>query len=145
MSFARARRIRFSDCDPAGIVFYPQYFVFFNDLLEEWIDQSIADGFSGYIVGHRFGMPTVHLDVDFRTVSRMGEEVILSLAAIKVGKRSFELAMSCTGSDGQVRMSFRQTLVTTSLDTHKAIPIPAELRTALSQHLAAAAQPGAVA
>ncbi len=30
--FSRERLIRFSDCDPAGIVFYPQYFVMFNGL-----------------------------------------------------------------------------------------------------------------
>jgi 4-hydroxybenzoyl-CoA thioesterase len=35
-SFARERIIRFSDCDPAGIVFYPQYFVMFNGLVEDW-------------------------------------------------------------------------------------------------------------
>lgn len=34
MKFSRPHRIRFSECDPAGIVFYPQYFVLFNDLLE---------------------------------------------------------------------------------------------------------------
>lgn len=28
--FQLRRMIRFSDCDPAGIVFYPQYFVMMN-------------------------------------------------------------------------------------------------------------------
>ena len=37
----RERRIRFSDCDPAGIVFYPQYFVMFNGLVEE-VDEERA-------------------------------------------------------------------------------------------------------
>ena len=27
--------IRFHHCDPAGIVFYPQYFVLFNELVED--------------------------------------------------------------------------------------------------------------
>jgi 4-hydroxybenzoyl-CoA thioesterase len=27
--------IRFHHCDPAGIVFYPQYFVLFNELVAE--------------------------------------------------------------------------------------------------------------
>ncbi len=39
--FSRPHRIRFSECDPAGIVFYPQYFVLFNDLLEAWVDQLL--------------------------------------------------------------------------------------------------------
>ena len=56
--FSRSHRIRFSECDPAGIVFYPQYFVMFNDLLEAWVDQLLPEvGFAGYIGTLRQGLP----------------------------------------------------------------------------------------
>jgi 4-hydroxybenzoyl-CoA thioesterase len=125
-------RIRFSECDPAGIVFYPQYFVMFNDLLEAWIDSLIPEGFAGYIGKQRFGLPTVRLEADFRAISRMGDEVELSLAVERLGGKSITLALACTGSDGQLRMSVTQVVVTTSLDTHQAIDIPASLRQALT-------------
>ncbi len=35
MTFERPVRIRFSHCDPAGIVFFPQYLVMTNDVLVE--------------------------------------------------------------------------------------------------------------
>ena len=131
--FCRTRRIRFSDCDPAGIVFYPQYFVLFNDLLEEWFDSTSPGGFADYIVQCRFGVPTIRLEAEFKAISRMGDDVILTLTVIRVGQRSFELALECTGAaDGELRMSARQTLVTTSLDTHQSIPIPPQLREALA-------------
>jgi 4-hydroxybenzoyl-CoA thioesterase len=140
MAFSRARRIRFSDCDPAGIVFYPQYFVLFNDLLEEWFDSIWEGGFVAYIVRCRFGTPTVRLDAEFKSISRMGDDVILTLDAIRIGQRSFELALDCKGAaDGCVRVSTRQTLVTTSLDTHQSMPIPPQLREALVQLAPAAA------
>jgi len=133
MVFSRTRRIRFSDCDPAGIVFYPQYFVLFNDLLEEWFDSTSPGGFADYIVQCRFGVPTIRLEAEFKAISRMGDDVILTLTVIRVGQRSFELALECTGAaDGELRMSARQTLVTTSLDTHQSIPIPPQLREALA-------------
>ena len=132
-AFSRARRIRFSDCDPAGIVFYPQYFVLFNDLLEEWFDSTSVGGFADYIVRCRCGVPTVKLDAEFKAISRMGDDVILTLNAIRVGQRSFQLALTCIGAaDGLLRMSARQTLVTTSLDTHHAVEIPSQLREALA-------------
>jgi 4-hydroxybenzoyl-CoA thioesterase len=132
-AFSRTRRIRFSDCDPAGIVFYPQYFVLFNDLLEEWFDGASAGGFADYIVRSRCGLPTVKLEAEFKAISRMGDDVILTLHAIRVGQRSFQLALACTGAaDGVLRMSARQTLVTTSLDTHHAVEIPSQLREALA-------------
>ena len=134
MAFSRARRIRFSDCDPAGIVFYPQYFVLFNDLLEEWIDSFWAQGFAGYIVNDRFGLPTVRIEANFTAVSRMGDDVILTLDVIRVGRRSIDVSLQCKSAvDGQPRMSARQTLVTTSLDTHWSVQIPAQLREALTR------------
>jgi 4-hydroxybenzoyl-CoA thioesterase len=126
-TFSRSRRIRFSDCDPAGIIFYPQYFVLFNDLVEEWIDSLLPEGFAGYILRSRFGMPIVHLEADFMQISRMGDEVVLSLTVTRVGTRSIDLLLQCTGADGVARVTARQRLVTTSLETHRSIPIPPEL------------------
>lgn len=106
MSFVRNRRVRFSDCDPAGIVFYPQYFVIFNDLLEEWVDSILEEGFAGYITSARCGMPTVRLEAEFKAISRMGEDVRLCLDLVRIGARSFDLAHTCAGSAGDLRMYF---------------------------------------
>jgi len=131
--FSRSHRIRFSECDPAGIVFYPQYFVMFNDLLEAWVDQLLPEvGFAGYIGTLRQGMPTVRLEADFRAISRMGDPVTLSLDLERLGEKSLTLALACTGAEGDLRMQVRQVLVTTSLVTHQAIPVPEALRRALT-------------
>ena len=129
--FEIAHRIRFSECDPAGIVFYPQYFVLFNDLLEAWLDALTPGGFADYIGRQRCGFPSVRLEADFKAVSRMGDDVTLSLEPLRLGHRSLTLALACTGADGTLRAAVRQTVVTTSLQTHAAIPVPTELRRAL--------------
>ena len=131
-SFDRPHRIHFSECDPAGIVFYPQYFVLFNDLLETWIDTLLPIGFAGFIGRRRIGLPTVHLEAEFKGVSRMGDDVILSLQVLRVGGKSLTLGLCCTGVDGSPRMNVTQTIVTTSLETHLSIPIPDDLRLALN-------------
>lgn len=131
--FSRSHRIRFSECDPAGIVFYPQYFVMFNDLLEAWVDQLLPQvGFAGYIGTLRQGLPTVRLEADFRAISRMGDAVTLSLDLERLGDKSLTLALACTGAEGDLRMQVRQVLVTTSLVTHQAIAVPDLLRRALT-------------
>ncbi|CAM2193605.1 thioesterase family protein [Paraburkholderia sp. A1RI_3L] len=130
--FSKPHRIRFAECDPAGIVFYPQYFVMFNNLLEAWIDSLIPEGFAGYIGKHRFGLPTVRLEADFRAISRMGDDVELTLEVARLGGKSLTLALSCVGADGEVRMSVTQVVVSTSLETHRAIDIPDILRRALT-------------
>lgn len=126
-AFTHDYRIRFSDCDPAGIVFYPQYFVMFNGVLQQWVDAG-GIGFHALIMQRRIGMPTVHLACDFTAPSRMGDDVRLSLQAERIGRRSLTLALSCHGADGACCLSVRQVIVTTSLDTHQAIELPGDLR-----------------
>ena len=33
--------VRFADCDPAGIVFYPRYMEMFNALVEDWFREGL--------------------------------------------------------------------------------------------------------
>ena len=133
MIFRRDRLIRFSDCDPAGIVFYPQYFVMFNGLVEDWVNDDLAIGYQRLVVERRIGLPTVRLEVDFTAVSHLGDRVELALGVERLGGRSLTLALRCTGRDGSVRMKARQVLVTTSLDSHRAVDIPSDLRAAIAR------------
>ena len=133
-AFSRERLIRFSDCDPAGIVFYPQYFVMLNGLVEDWFEEGLRVGYQRTVVRRRIGLPTVRLEVDFKAVSMMGDRVVLALAVERLGRRSLTLQLRCSGrDDAALRMTVRQVLVTTSLDTHAAIDIPDDLREAIAR------------
>jgi 4-hydroxybenzoyl-CoA thioesterase len=132
-AFRRERLIRFSDCDPAGVVFYPQYFVMFNALVEDWITEGLGIGYGALVMERRIGLPTVRLEADFSAISRMGDRVALSLDVERLGTRSLTLALRCEGADGEPRMTLRQVLVATSLETHRAIPLPADLRAAIER------------
>ena len=63
VEFRRERQIRFSDCDPAGIVFYPQYFVMLNGLVEDWVDDALDIGYRHLVIERRIGLPTVRLEL----------------------------------------------------------------------------------
>jgi 4-hydroxybenzoyl-CoA thioesterase len=130
--FQRSRLIRFSDCDPAGIVFYPQYFVMLNGLVEDWVNEGLGLSYHGLVAQRRIGLPTVKLEADFRAVSRMGDQVVLGLSVERLGSRSMSLALRCFEPvSGEVRMEVKQVLVTTSLETHRAVAIPDDMRAAI--------------
>jgi 4-hydroxybenzoyl-CoA thioesterase len=133
IEFRRERQIRFSDCDPAGIVFYPQYFVMLNGLVEDWVDDALDIGYRNLVIERRVGLPTVRLEADFRAVSHMGDRVVLALALERLGGRSITLKLRCVGAEGDTRMELRQVIVTTSLVTHRAIDIPPDLRAAITR------------
>ena len=129
-AFERPLRIRFAHCDPAGIVFFPQYLVMLNNLVEDWVSDALGVPYAELLGRRRTGMPTVSLQCEFTAVSRMGDDVMLGLSVERIGTRSITLQIGCRCGDEQ-RMSIRQVLVFTSLDTHRAIDIPADLRTAI--------------
>jgi 4-hydroxybenzoyl-CoA thioesterase len=132
-AFRSPRRIRFSDCDPAGIVFYPQYFVMFNGVMEDWVDGPLGIGFAELVSRRRIGLPTVRLEADFRAVSRFGDDVVLSLEVERLGGRSVTLGLRCESGAGELRMAIRQVVVTTSLATHQAVEVPHDLRAAIER------------
>ena len=130
--FRVLRRIRFSDCDPAGIVFYPQYFVLFNALVEDWFNEALGIEYAAFIRERRVGLPTVKISSDFLLPSRIGERLAMGLAVTRMGRRS--LVLSIDGSSGgEERLRTEQVLVTTSLDTHRSIEIPADLRARIAR------------
>ncbi|WP_322994445.1 thioesterase family protein [Castellaniella sp.] len=131
MRFERDYRIRFSHCDPAGIVFFPQYLVLFNQLVEDWFTDGLGISYTEMLGPRRIGLPIVRLECDFRAIGRMGETLSFSLAVERVGGKSLTLALEASGN-GVLRVASRQVLVFTDLDTHRAISLPEDVRAALA-------------
>jgi 4-hydroxybenzoyl-CoA thioesterase len=130
--FERPLRIRFAHCDPAGIVFFPQYLVMLNNLVEDWVGDALGLPYAELIGRRRTGLPTVSLQCEFTAISRMGDEVTMGLSVERVGGKSLTLQHGCRCGD-EVRMSTRQVLVFTDLETHRAIDIPSDLRSAIGR------------
>ena len=130
--FQRDYRIRFSHCDPADIVFFPQYLVLTNQLVEDWFTDGLGVDYAHMLGQRRIGLPIVRLEVDFRAISRMGDVVRFGVQIERLGGRSLTLLLDARQGD-ELRLQARQVLVFTDLDTHRAIDIPADVRSALGQ------------
>jgi 4-hydroxybenzoyl-CoA thioesterase len=136
--FERPVRIRFAHCDPAGIVFFPQYLTLTNGLVEDWFTDALGIDYAHMIGERRIGLPIVKLDCEFARPSRMGETISLALSLTHVGSRSIHIRIVGQGPDG-VRFCATQVLVTTSLASGVSIDIPDDIRAALQEAAAAAA------
>jgi 4-hydroxybenzoyl-CoA thioesterase len=125
-AFTHTVPIRFSHCDPAGIVYFPHYFDMFNDLLEDWYERLGVD-YSELILGSRQGFPFVHIECDFKVPSRMGERLNLTLLVQRVGRSS--LSFVIVGHlDGIERLRARLVTALISLKTQSSAPLPEALR-----------------
>ncbi|HRI18283.1 MAG TPA: thioesterase family protein [Burkholderiaceae bacterium] len=131
MTFEREQLIRFSHCDPAAIVFFPRYFVMFNNHVEDWFDDGLKLGYAHVVTERRIGLPTVSIRCDFSRPSRMGERVHLGLAVERLGRSSITLALECRHGD-ELRVRAQQVIVTQSLESGHAVPIPDDIRAAMA-------------
>ena len=131
-TFERPVRIRFSHCDPAGIVFFPQYLVMTNALVEDWFIEGLHVDYAQMIARRRIGLPIVKLDCEFSRPSQMGETITLALSLASIGRRSISIDIVGYCGD-ETRFRAKQVLVTTSLESGTSIDIPADIASALAR------------
>jgi 4-hydroxybenzoyl-CoA thioesterase len=130
--FETDKLIRFHHCDPAGIVFYPQYFVLFNELVEDWFNGGLGMDFGNFHAVDRLGVPMAHIECDFLSPSKVGEVLRFRLAVKKIGTSSLTLAVDASAAD-KVRVRATLVVVLASLDAHRPVPFPAEFREKLAR------------
>lgn len=134
--FRRDKLIRFHHCDPAGIVFYPHYFILFNELVEDWFRDALGMDFARLHGKHRLGVPMARLECEFLSPSKIRETLQLTLAVQRLGGASIAVLVE-GGTEGAVRVRANLTLVLASLDTIKPVPVPPWLRERLERFVAA--------
>ncbi|AMW05987.1 acyl-CoA thioesterase [Gemmatimonas phototrophica] len=133
--FAKQMRVPFSACDPAGIVFFAQYYVMFQNLVDDWVTEGLGIAYGDLLGPRRVGLPTVRFETDFRAISTMGDLITLGLEVEQLGNKSLTLQLMVHGPNG-VRVEARQVIVCTNLDTHRSMAFPTDLRDAIETFMA---------
>jgi 4-hydroxybenzoyl-CoA thioesterase len=139
-AFTRSVSVRFSHCDPAGIVYFPHYFNMFNGLIEDWYTEELGYNYAEIIMGSQFGFPFVHIECDFKVPSRMGDVIDLTLLVERVGRSSLSIAIVCH-RDGVERLRARMVTAMMSIATRKPEPLPQPLRQAIEGYQARTSDP----
>jgi len=133
-AFERDKLIRFHHCDPAGIVFYPQYFILFNELVEDWFNHGLRHDYAELVYTQRLGTPMVRVECDFLSPSKIGEVLTLSLGVRHLGRSSLGLLVEgVAGGVARVRASL--TVVLANVDTLRSVPFPPALRAGIERYL----------
>jgi 4-hydroxybenzoyl-CoA thioesterase len=134
-AFTVDRLVRFSDCDPGGIVYFPRYFDLMNALVEDWFNQRLGLDYAERLLTGRQGLPTVHAECDFMRPSLMGETITWGLTVDRIGTSSITVDIVAARGEEE-RLNATLVLVATSLETHRPIPISDDLRQAVEAYQA---------
>jgi 4-hydroxybenzoyl-CoA thioesterase len=131
--FRRTVLVRFGDCDPAGIVFYPRYFEMFNNLVEDWCPSGLGASLPDLIHARGLGLPAVSIQTDFVATSKLGEVLTAELCVRKIGNSSVTVAIGLLGPDGAPRVHATLVLVLMDLKRACALRIPDPMRARMAQ------------
>jgi len=133
--FIYQRPIRFDEVDPAGIVFFARYANFAHEAIETFF-ADLEGGYPGLIMKRRIGLPIVHLEADFVTPLRYGDNLRVETSCIKLGKTSATLKHEMkNGVTLATCAVVRHVVVTVALDSFRSCPMPDDVRGKLKNHL----------
>jgi 4-hydroxybenzoyl-CoA thioesterase len=132
MTFRVPLKVRFNDIDHAGIVYYPNFFKYVNTAMEDFFGQRIGVDYPTLVLEHRIGLPTVHLETDFRQPLRFGERFEVEMDVEAVGKTSITFAWAIRpNGEEKIAVCGKKVMVCMDLNTFSKKEIPEWLRSKL--------------
>lgn len=139
MKFTTHKRVRFHHCDPAGIVFYPQFFYLLHEVQEDFLAHI---GFPEHtLIAGGTGVPIVDLKTEFLGMCRNGDHLTMTLELTRIGNSSLGMHYEIharpqtPGEAGALKVRAHGVVVYSELPHGKPVRIPDGLRSALLPYL----------
>lgn len=120
------QKIRYSDCDPQGIVFNGNYARYWDDALTDWLEDS---GFGGEELGGiGADVVTARVEMDFRASAGLGDTLETEVSVERIGNTSMTVGFTTKRlSDDTVVTEGRETLVFVDPENFRPTSIPAQI------------------
>jgi len=136
-AFKTTRRIRFSQCDPAGIAFYPKLVEGVNNTVEDWFERGVGFSFRKMHLEAKVGVPTCSISVTFENPARLGDQIEWSLSVLSLGRSSINLRVEAAHADGRRVLVADPSLVWCDLagEGLQSRAIPEDLRSNMTGYL----------
>lgn len=136
MAHTHSLTVRFGDCDPAGIAYFPRIYDWFHQAMETWFAAHLGERYSVVIREWKLGFPALKSEARFHAPCALGDELDVVLSLPRLGNRSMDLAYRVVGRDGVLRATGQTTVVIVRIDPGDAEHMrptdpPAALRAAL--------------
>lgn len=130
-AFHAPRPVRFGDCDPAGIVFTPRFVEMACGAVEDLFHTGLGLDYYGILRDDRIGLGWVRVECDFFLTAAMGDHLTLTVLVERIGGASAAYVVHAHRGEAEI-MRVRMVMVTTSLEIHRPIPLPPQIREALA-------------
>lgn len=124
------QKIRYSDCDPQGIVFNGNFPRYWDDAFTDWLEEA---GYGGpELGGIGAEVVTARLEMDFKASATLGDVLITEIQIERIGNTSMTLAFTTRRqADQVVVVAGREIVVFVDPHEFKPTAMPAKLKSDL--------------
>lgn len=124
--FIRRYRYRFGDIDHAGIAYYPALLHSCHCAFEDFWADDLGVAYPVLMHEQNLGFPAVHVEADFLTQIRYGDEPEIAVGVLRVGNTSVDFGFWWTTSKPACHVKI--TTVAVAMDTLAKVPLPESWR-----------------
>ena len=129
MSFSTRIKVRFGDCDPAGLVYYPVIFHYCHIAMEEFFAERCGIPYHKLMADEHIGFPTVNTRAEFFVPLVYGDEVEIEVSITRIGKSSVTFEYNIRRAiDAMLCAHSINVHVSMNLDSRSAVPVPERYR-----------------
>jgi len=134
-TFRTKLKVRFGDIDQAGIVYYPRILHYFHVAMEEFFSHELGIDYPTVVLQHHIGLPTVHLETDFRNPLRYGDVFEVEVRVLSIGQTSIKFGYTAYfENQDKVALEGHNVTVCVEIQTARKLKIPNWLREKLEAY-----------
>ncbi|MBM9591439.1 acyl-CoA thioesterase [Leptospira terpstrae] len=133
--FSIIKKIRIQHCDPAGVVFTPQYFNLFIEVIEDWFSEGLNYSFSELITKDASGIPAMSIEAKFHNPSLLGDNLHFSIIVEKVRKTTVSLKITARSAELEKRCIMKFLYGFSNLNSKGLSPWPNQIRLKMEEYL----------
>ncbi len=138
MTFSVERIVEWGECDPAGIVFYPNYFRYIDAAFHELARKAGFDQTSLIRTYGLFGTPLVEAKLRFLGPARYGDKVTIAVSISRLGRTGLTLSYRLFAASRLIAEGHEARVFTKASDKGGQglvpAPIPPAIRAALETY-----------
>lgn len=132
MIFTWHHTVRFAEVDPAGILFFSRVAEHCHAAYEALVAEA-GLSIPAYFGGSSWKAPIVRWEVDYKSPSRLGETLAVTVTSLDRGRSSLTLTFEVTGPDAVLRSRAKMIAVFVEGEPLSTVAIPEEVNAAFDR------------
>ena len=135
-TFKVTRKIRFGQTDAAGVTYYPRLVEMINDIVEDFFADAVKFSYKEMIVETDYGVPTVNLNVTFKSPAELEDYVDWYLVVTKIGRSSFSVLIDAKVGEKEILTAdVKLVYIKGKGNIMKSHPLPDHVREVMQDYL----------